>query len=50
MNRGIMWSSGGFSMNTAMSEKHIAEAISAFGDVLIDMRPAIEHVAPQLMD
>jgi len=49
MNRGVMWSSGGFSISTPMSKKEIDEAISAFADVLIEMKPLIEQVAPQLL-
>ncbi len=49
MNRGIMWSSGGFSISTPMSEKDIEACLSALKDVLIEMKPLIEQVAPQLI-
>lgn len=49
MNRGIIWSSGGLSTNTVMSETVIHHASDAFADVLIQMRPALSEWMPRML-
>jgi glutamate-1-semialdehyde 2,1-aminomutase len=49
INRGVIWSSGGLSTNTAMTEAEVDHATDAFAGTLDQIRPAIAALAPGLL-
>jgi glutamate-1-semialdehyde 2,1-aminomutase len=50
MNRGVIWSSGGLSSNTVMTEAEVDHASEAFASALDQIRPAIGELAPHMLE
>ena len=49
VNRGVIWSSGGFSINTVMTEKEVRTVVDALRDTLVEMKPLLQEAAPEML-
>lgn len=49
LRHGVIWATGGLSLNTVMTEKEVDAAIDAFHATLREMKPLLERVAPEMI-
>ncbi len=49
LRHGVIWGTGGLSLNTVMTEREVDKAVEALRETLLEMRPLLERVAPEMV-
>jgi glutamate-1-semialdehyde aminotransferase len=50
LRHGVIWGTGGLSLNTTMRETEVDKAVEAYRETLIEMKPLLARVAPEMLE
>lgn len=50
LRHGVIWGTGGLSLNTTMTEREVDKGVEAFRETLLAMKPLLRRVAPEMLE